>query len=121
MSYARLAGGAAVHAAVYEGGREGPARCIVCRCPVSHTRTYTSERKGRQVTVPAYFHLPKGGEHEQSCRYAVPARVIRLVAQSRDILDIDPQALPLIIERGGRNSEFRLHVLMEALQTLTER
>ncbi len=91
-----------------------------CLCRVKGVRAYPKTVGDEQIIVPAYFSLWPNVEHAHSCRYNVEKTIKKFVARSKAIRQIDQSALPILEKIGqGQAAEFRLHILMEALEKTT--
>lgn len=119
MSQARLHKNAEkiVEASTYDREKDGAVVCISCRCPVNGVRGYPRNVCDEQIFVPAFFRLEQGINHGPKCKYNVEKTIRMLVGRSKAIRKIDREAQPILDKIGqGQKAEFRLHILMEAIQ-----
>lgn len=112
-----------VHARDYEKVIHGPAVCEDCHCEVVGVHGGVRNVNGEQIQIDAFFRLPphaesRGTGHTSNCHYNVGRIVERIVAQSREIKDLDEEA-DLLVAARKRRAEFRLHILMETLRWMS--
>ena len=122
MSRARLASDQSqlLLAFDFDKNKHGEVVCFYCRCRVRGVRAYPRTVGDERIVVPAYFSLWPNIEHEVWCRYNVEKTIQRFVAYSKAIRKIDRDATPILEKIGqGQAAEFRLHILMEALERQT--
>ena len=116
----------AIKAAEYKPeDHRGDIRCPDkrCCCDLQGVQAGNRTVNGEVVAVAAFFRLPGNAEktgkgHKPSCRYNIDCTVKRLVARSKEIINLDPAALPLLAATRGQPAEFRIHILMEVLPSL---
>ncbi len=122
MSRARLASnqGQDISASAFEKETHGEVVCFWCRCRVKGVRAYSKTVGNEIIIVPAYFSLWPNVQHSDNCRFNIEETVKRFVANSQVIRRIGPNAVPILSKVAqGQAAEFRLHILMEALQKQT--
>lgn len=116
-----------VEAALYDKNEHGPVICPDrrCGCDVQGvgpgTRTiHKEDGTTEQVPIAPYFRLPKNAAklllgHAARCRFNIDATVTRLVAYSREVRRFDKDCEPILARKDSGLAEYRLHILMDAL------
>src|SRR5450756_2389221 len=120
MPAARLQG-RIINADEYENGTHGALQCLDCGCAVLGVRSYPRTVGDHEIVVRAYFRLPTdaqkdGKGHEPVCRFNIGSAVSVLVARSAEVKTFSSEAEPLLSALLGKQTELRLHILMEIVQ-----